>query len=88
MAPEKAQESDTSIVVADADDNTPIVRASFAPVKSAAKELPPLSARVSRGSVLQEPTLRQVAPLVAILAGASFLNASPLVSSQAMKLIS
>ncbi|KAE8449475.1 hypothetical protein EG329_008083 [Mollisiaceae sp. DMI_Dod_QoI] len=72
MASEKFQESEPSIVIADTNANAPT--ALFAPVKSAAEELPPLSARVSRGSVLHEPTIRQVAPLVLILTGASFLN--------------
>lgn len=74
MASEKSQEDDTTIVVADANANAPTTL--FAPVRSAAEELPPLSVPASRGSVLQEPTIRQVAPLVLILTGASFLNVS------------
>ncbi|KUJ23914.1 MFS multidrug transporter-like protein [Mollisia scopiformis] len=72
MGSEKPQERETSIVVADTNANAPTTL--FAPVKSATEELPPLSAGASRGSVLQEPTIRQVAPLVLILTGASFLN--------------
>ncbi|KAF8855979.1 MFS general substrate transporter [Acephala macrosclerotiorum] len=72
MVSEKSRESDASIAVADASPNIPTTL--FAPVKSGAEELPPLSVRDSRGSVLQEPTIRQVAPLILILTGASFLN--------------
>lgn len=86
MASEKSEERDTSVIVADANGNTPTTL--FAPVKSAAEELPPLTARASRGSVLQEPTIRQVAPLVLILTGASFLNASAPILELLMMLIS
>lgn len=83
MASEKSQENDSTVIVADATANTPTTL--FAPVKSAAEELPPLSVGASRGSALQEPTIRQVAPLVLILTGASFLNASPNFSKCVLK---
>lgn len=62
-----------SIIAADANANAPTA---LFPPKPAAEELPPLSTGISRGSVLQEPTVRQVALLVLILTGASFLNVS------------
>jgi hypothetical protein len=45
----------------------------LAPESAVVADLSPLSAFVSTASVAQEVTIRQVAPLVLILTGASFL---------------
>lgn len=80
MTSEKSDEVDAPVAVAHGNVNAPT--ALFAPVKSATEELPPIAIQASRGSVLQEPTIRQVAPLVVILTGAAFLNVSALISNR------